>query len=306
MSAQARPSSASGGARFLDPAAIARLGTLELRARAIVEGFLLGLHRSPFRGFSVEFAEYRQYMPGDDPVFVDWKVYAKTDRHYVKRFEQETNLPCHLVLDVSASMGYGTQGVTKLEYGQYLAAALAWLLTRQRDAVGLLAFDHEIRAHLAPAARPGHLRSLLVTLDRLQPTAHSDLARPFHQLAEALTRRGLVIVLSDLLDEPASVVEGLRHIRFRGVEVIVFHLMDHAELTFPFDRPTRFRDPESVAEVLTSPRAVRDEYLRRIGRLTADYERALRLAGVDYCLIDTTTPLDLALLKYLSARKRIA
>src|SRR5262245_25203286 len=171
MATQPRP--APGGTRFLDPAVVSRLGTLELKARAIVEGFLLGLHRSPFRGFSVEFAEYRQYMPGDDPAFVDWKVYARSDRHYVKRVEQETNLPCHLLLDISASMAYGSGGVTKLDYGRYLSAAVAWLLTRQRDAVGLLAFDDAVRAHLPPSTRPGHLRSLLVTLDQLQPGQRS-------------------------------------------------------------------------------------------------------------------------------------
>lgn len=296
----------SHGARFLDPAVVSRLNTLELKARAIVEGFLLGLHRSPFRGFSVEFAEYRQYMPGDDPAFVDWKVYARSDRHYVKQFEQETNLPCHLVIDTSASMNYGSGGVTKLEYAQYLCAALAWLLSSQRDAVGLLAFDHVIRAHLEPSTRPGHLRAILVSLERLRADSRSDVARPLHELANRISRRGLVIVLSDLLDEPERVVDGLRHVRFRGMEVVVFHLMDRAELTFPFTSATRFRDPESDVEVLASPAVVRDEYLRRVRELTSRYEHELRVAGIDYCLLDTSTPLDYALLKYLSARKRTA
>jgi uncharacterized protein (DUF58 family) len=304
MSAATQPT--PGGARFLDPVVVSQLGTLELKARAIVEGFLLGLHRSPFRGFSVEFAEYRQYMPGDDPAFVDWKVYARSDRHYVKRFEQETNLPCHLLVDTSASMHYSSGGVTKLEYAQYLSAALAWLLTQQRDAVGLLAFDHAIRAHLPPSTRPGHLRSLLMTLEALQPGERSDLGRPLHALAEMISRRGLVVIFSDLLDEPARVIDGLRHVRYRGMEVIVFHLMDHAELTFPFDGSMRFRDPESEQEVLASPGAVRDEYLRRLKALNDEYERELRLTGIDYCLVDTSTPLDYALLKYLSARKRTA
>jgi uncharacterized protein (DUF58 family) len=252
----------------------------------------------------VEFAEYRQYMPGDDPAFVDWKVYARSDRHYVKRFEQETNLPCHVLLDTSASMHFGSGGVTKLEYGQYLAAALAWLLTRQRDAVGLLAFDHEVRAHLPPSSRPGHLRSLLLTLERLTPGTRTDVSRPLHTLADAITRRGMVVVISDLLDDPATIVNGLRHIRFRGMEVVVFHLMDHAELTFPFERAMRFRDPESDAEILASAGSVREEYLRRIRQLTSDYERDLRVAGIDYCLVDTSTALDFALLKYISARRR--
>ena len=296
---------ASDAARFLDPLVVSRLGSLELKARAIVEGFLLGLHRSPYRGFSVEFAEYRQYMPGDDLSFVDWKVYARSDRYYVKRYEQETNLPCHLVLDTSASMAYGSGGVTKLEYGQYAAAALAWLLVQQRDAVGLLAFDEAIRAHLPPSSRPGHLRALLVALDRLKPGQRSDMGRPLHDLADMITRRGLVVVLSDLLDEPSAVVDGLRHVRFRGMEVVVFHLMDHAELTFPFDRAMRFRDPEAETEVLASPSVVREEYLRRVHDQNAFYERELQTSGIDYCLVDTSTPLDLMLLKYLSARRRL-
>jgi uncharacterized protein (DUF58 family) len=269
-----------------------------------VEGFLQGLHRSPFRGFSIEFAEYRQYMPGDDPQRIDWKVFARSDRYYVKKFEQETNLPCHLLLDVSASMGYGSTPVTKLQYGTYLAGALAYLLSRQRDAVGLLTFDDHVVSHLPPSTRPGHLRSLLVTLQQARAGQRSDLAKPLHDLAEALTRRGLVVVISDLIDEPDRTIAGLRHVRARGMEVVVFHVLDPAELTLPFDAPARFRDIESHDEVLTSPRAVRDDYLRRIAAFTSHYERELRSAGIDYCLLDTAKPLDWALMAYLSARRR--
>jgi uncharacterized protein (DUF58 family) len=293
-----------GARQFLEPALLARIGSLELKARVIVEGFLQGLHRSPFRGFSVEFAEYRQYMPGDDPLRIDWKVFARSDRHYVKKFEQETNLPCHLVLDVSASMGYGSTPVTKLEYGTYLAAALAYLLARQRDAVGLLTFDDHILAHLPPSTRPGHLRSLLVTLEQAQAGKRSDLAKPLHVLAEALTRRGLVVVISDLIDEPGRTIAGLKHVRARGMEVVAFHVLDPAELTLPFEGPTRFRDVESEVEVLTSPRAIRDDYLRRMEEFTSHYARELRSAGIDYCLLDTGKPLDWALMAYLSARRR--
>ena len=299
------PSSSGIARQWLDPAVVARLGPLELKARVIVEGFLQGLHRSPFRGFSVEFAEYRQYMPGDDPASIDWRVYARCDRYYVKKFEHETNLPCHLLLDVSASMAYGSGPVSKLEYASYLAAALAYLLNRQRDAVGLLAFDSDLVAHVLPSTRPGHLRSLLVTLDRLRPGTRSDVARPLNRLAEALARRGLVVVISDLLDEPERVISGLKHVRFRGMEVLVFQVLDPAELTFPFVRPARFRDLESGEEVVTSPRASRDDYLRRIGELTARYQRELRLSGIDYCLTDTARPLDAALLAYLAARRRV-
>lgn len=289
---------------FLDPAVLARLGSLELKARVVVEGYLQGLHRSPFRGLSVDFAEYRAYLPGDDPRTIDWRVFARSDRTYVKRFEQETNLPCHLLLDVSASMDYGSAGITKLHYATCLCAALAWLLHSQRDAVGLMAFDSDVVAQVPPSARPGHLRSLFGTLEGLRPGQRSELARPLNRLAAAITRRGLVVVASDLLDAPETIVEGLRHLRFRGMEVVVFHVIDPAERTFPFDRPARFRDPETGADVLTSPRAVRERYLERFEAACATFDRELRPHGIDYCPMDTSTPLEFALLAYFAARRR--
>ncbi len=290
--------------RYLEPAAIARLGTLELKARTIVEGFIAGLHRSPYKGFSVEFAEYRQYMPGDDLPTIDWKVYARTDRYYVKKFEEETNLQGYILLDVSASMGYGSGGVTKLEYGSYLSAALAYLMNRQRDAVGLMAFDDRIVAMLHPSVRPGHLRSFLISLDRLKLGERSNLAKPLNQLAEALSRRGIIILISDLLDEPEQVLAGLKHLRFHGSDVIVFHLLDNAELTFPFERAARFRDLETDDEIMAVPSLVRDHFLEQVGDLIAFYRRELRVAGIDYCLLDTSQPLEFALLSYLSTRSR--
>ena len=290
--------------RYLDPAVIARIGSMELRARAVVEGFLSGLHRSPSQGFSVEFSEYRQYMPGDDTALIDWKLYARSDRHYVKKFEEETNLECHLLLDVSGSMGYGSGGVTKQEYGAYLAASIAYLMNRQHDAVGLLAFADRIVQHLPASGRPGHLRRLLLALDALRAERGSDLSRPLDRLAEALSRRGMAVLISDLLDDPAAVIRGLRHLRFRGVDVIVFHLLDPAELTFPFENAARFRDLESGAELTAVPSAVRERYLQEIQDFIALYRRELQLAGIDYCLVDTSQALDAALLAYLSARSR--
>jgi uncharacterized protein (DUF58 family) len=208
------PTSTSRDLRFLDPAVIARLGTMELKARTVVEGFLSGLHRSPYKGFSVEFAEYRQYLPGDDLSTLDWKVYARTDRHYVKKFEEETNVECHILVDVSASMGYrGAAPMSKLEYGLVLAGSLAFLMNRQRDATGLIAFDDRIAFRMPAGARPGHLHALLLALERLEPGSRSVLGRPLHQLAEALTRRSLVVLISDLLDEPEPAIKGLRHLR---------------------------------------------------------------------------------------------
>jgi uncharacterized protein (DUF58 family) len=294
-----------GGERqFLDPAVIARLGSLELKARTIVEGFLSGLHRSPFKGFSVEFAEYRQYIHGDDLSTIDWKVYGRSDRYYVKKFEEETNLDCHLMLDVSGSMGYGSRGLTKFEYGACLAASIAYLMTRQRDAVGLTAFDQHIVDLLPASARPGHLRALLIALDRLRLGRTTNLSKPLHQLAETLSKRGLVVLISDLLDDPDAVIRGLRHFRFRGTDVIVFQILDPDETDFPFDRATRFEDLETSEEVMAVPALVRSHYLSEIQGLIDRYKRELGTAGIDYQLLKTTDSLELALLSYLSTRGR--
>jgi uncharacterized protein (DUF58 family) len=291
--------------RFLNPAIIARLGTMELKARTVVEGFLSGLHRSPYKGFSVEFAEYRQYLPGDDLSTLDWKVFARTDRHYVKKFEEDTNVECHLLLDVSASMAYrGAAPMSKMEYGSVLAASLAFLMHRQRDATGLMAFDDKIAFRLPASARPGHLNSLLLGLERIQAGKRSDVGRPLHQLAEALLKRSLVVLISDLLDEPEPIIKGLQHLKFRGTDVIVFQLLDPNELTFPFKGSSRFKDLESDQEVVTEPASIRTSYLRELAGLTLKYDRALRGAGIDYVQLDTSQPLDFALLAYLDARSR--
>jgi uncharacterized protein (DUF58 family) len=299
------PTSTARDLRFLDPAVIARLGTMELKARTIVEGFLSGLHRSPYKGFSVEFAEYRQYLPGDDLSTLDWKVYARSDRHYVKKFEEETNLECHLLVDVSASMSYrGGAPMSKLEYGSVLAASLAFLMNRQRDATGLVAFDERMVFRMPAGARPGHLHALLLALERLQPGTRSDVGRPLHQLAEALLKRSLVVVISDLLDDPETVIKGLRHLKSRGTDVVVFQVLDPNELTFPFRGASRFKDLESADEIIAEPASARTGYLRELAGLTLRYDRELRGAGIDYVQIDTAQPLDFALLAYLAARAR--
>ena len=290
--------------QFLDPAVVARLGPLELTARTIVEGFLTGLHRSPFKGFSVEFAEYRQYIPGDDLATIDWKVYARSDRYYVKKFEEETNLDCHLMLDVSGSMGYGSRGMTKFEYGACLAAALGYLMNRQRDAVGFTAFDDHVVAMLPASARPGHLRALLVTLDRLTLGKETNVSKPLHQLADSLTKRGMVVLISDLLDDPQSVIRGLKHFQYRGTDVIVFHVLDPDELEFPFERATRFEDLETSEQIMAVPAVVREHYLKEIGALIERYKRELGATGIDYHLLNTAEPLEMALLSYLSTRAR--
>ncbi len=294
----------AGPARYLDPAIVARLGTIDLKARTIVEGFLTGLHRSPFKGFSVEFAEYRQYLPGDDLATLDWKIYARSDRHVVKKFEEETNLECHILLDVSRSMGYGSHEVTKLQYASYLAGALAYLMNRQRDAVGLLTFDDRIRQLLPTSARPGHLKAVLVALERVTLGEKTDVARPLGDLVQAIRKRGLVVLISDLLDEPERVIDGLKHFRYRGTDVIVFQVLDPYELEFPFDRAARFRDSETEDEVVAVPAAVRDEYKARIHALIANYRTILGQNGIDYCLLDTSQPLEVGLLSYLQTRRK--
>ena len=290
---------------FLDPAVVARLGTLELKARTIVEGFLSGLHRSPFKGFSVEFAEYRQYIHGDDLSTIDWKVYARSDRYYVKKFEEETNLDCHLMIDVSGSMGYGGHhGMSKFEYGACLAASLAYLMNRQRDAVGLTAFDENIVAMLPSSSRTGHLRATLLTLDRLTPGRTTNVSKPLHQLADSLSKRGMVVLISDLLDDPDEVIRRLKHFQFRGTDVIVFHILDPDEIDFPFERVTRFEDLETSEEVSAVPGAVRSHYVREMEALIDRYRRELGGAGIDYQLLRTSYPLELALMSYLSTRAR--
>ena len=294
----------AGPARYLDPAIVARLGTIDLKAKTIVEGFLTGLHRSPFKGFSVEFAEYRQYLPGDDLATLDWKIYARTDRHVVKKFEEETNLECHIMLDVSRSMGYGSHAVTKLEYASYLAGALAYLMNRQRDAVGLLTFDDHIRNLLPSSARPGHLKSVLLTLERLTLGTRTDIAKPLSDLVQAIRKRGLVVLISDLLDEPDRIIEGLKHFRYRGTDVVVFQVLDPDELSFPFERAARFRDLESDREVVAVPAAVRDAYKARLDAMVSNFRTVLGQNGIDYTLLDTSQPLELALLPYLQTRRR--
>ncbi len=294
-----------GPSRFLSPEVVAGLGTLELKARTIVEGLLLGLHRSPFRGSSVEFAEYRQYMPGDDPGTVDWKVYARSDRHYVKKFEHDTNVEVQLLVDISASMAYGSGGgMTKLQYAQCLTAALAYLLTGQRDAVGLGLYDDQLRDYVPSAVKAGQLTRLLIALDHAVPGVASDTAAALKQIRDRLRRRGLVVVCSDLLDDQARVVEGLRLLRARGMEVVVFHVLDEAELTFPFEQAGTFRDVETGEQVLTHGPSARQAYLDAVAAWRGTYVTELRAAGVDYQLARTSEPLDLTLLGWLGARGR--
>ena len=290
--------------KYLDFDVLARIDDMKLLAQTVVEGFILGLHRSPFCGFSVEFAEYRQYVPGDEIRYVDWKLYGKTDRLYVKQFEEETNLRCYILLDCSASMGYGSKKITKLQYGSYLAASLAYLMLNQRDSAGLVLFDSKIRDMYPPRSRQTHLHLMLTALENLKADGATEVSRPFHELAQGLNMRGLVIVISDLFDEPEKIMDGLQHFRFLGNDMIVFHLFDPAELELPFDSITEFIDPESNERVLTSPQAVRKKYQAEIASFREKIEKGCADLKADYQMITTTTPLEIALSQYLFHRSK--
>jgi len=291
--------------RFLDPIALTRISSLELVARTVVEGFISGLHRSPHLGFSVNFAEYRHYHPGDDIRKVDWKVYGRTDRFYVKEYEGETNTAINLVLDCSRSMAYGSRGITKFEYGQFLSACLAYFAFKQRDSVGFAAYDHQVRDQVPARGSIGHLNTVLHAIERLQPHEQTSFSQPLVQVAERLRRRGLVILISDLYDEPDKVITGLRHLAFRGNDMIVFHLLDPAELRFDFDKSAQFVDLETREEMHVIPDFLRREYLKLIREAIAAFEMECQKDRMDYMLIDTSQPLDQALFTYLARRSQL-
>ena len=297
--------SESRGYRYLTPDMAAKLKSMNLTARSVVEGFISGLHRSPYRGFSVEFAEHREYVPGDNIKYIDWMALARTDRYYVKQFEEETNLRCHILLDTSGSMGYGSgKSLTKFEYGCYLSASLAYLMVEQQDSVGLVTFDNEIRRHIPPRGSMVHLNVLLRTLEEVKPGEFTRVSNIFHNLAETIKRRGLIIIISDLYDDQKEVVRALRHFRHKRHEVIIFHLFDRAELDFPFKRLTQFVDMETNQRLQVDPRYVRDEYLAQIGSFIDGYRRDCAESLVEYIVTDTSVPYDVMLTAYLGKRKR--
>lgn len=288
----------------IDPRVLAKIRGLELRARFIVEGFMSGLHRSPFRGFSVEFAEHRKYAQGDDLRHLDWRVLGRTDKHYVKQYEQETNLQLMFVVDSSASMDYrgDSAGLSKREYAAALAAALAWLALHQADAVGLVAGDAHIRRALRTTNNPGQWRSLVTELDHTPAHGETRLRRVLDELAEQLQRRHVVVLISDLLDEPADILAGLKHLRHRRHETLVFQILDPSEIDFPFTRPTQFEGLEETDRIRTEPRVVRARYRAEVQAFLADIRRGCRDQRVDHHLFRTDDPLDKALAAYLAGR----
>jgi uncharacterized protein (DUF58 family) len=291
--------------KYLDPAVISRLKGLDVKARLVVEGFVSGLHRGPYKGFSVEFAEHRQYMPGDPIRHIDWKVYGKTDRFYIKEYEEETNLRAYLILDGSGSMGYKSDGITKLEYGCYLSASLAYLMLKQQDSVGLLVFDTKLRRYIPPRSAKRHLHVILRELAETSAHEETNLGRTLEELASRVTRRGLVILVSDLLDDYESVVRGLKLFRHRKHEVIVFHVLDPYEVTFPFEHEVILRDLETAEEVPAVPWEIRREYVKRVASWIDRYRTVLRQSGIDYVPLRTSTTYDVALLSYLEKRQKL-
>lgn len=292
------------GEMAIDPQALMRIKSLDLRARVVVEGFVTGLHRSPFHGFSVEFSEYRQYSPGDDPRYLDWRLYARSDRYYIKRFEDETNLRCSVVLDMSRSMGYGSTPVTKAEYARTLAATLAYFLTLQRDAVGLITFEDRVVDVLPPRHRPGQLRRMLAMLERTPTGRATDLAGPLEEIAATLRRRGLIVLVSDLLAPIDLLRTRLGSLKARGHDLLVIRVLDPAEVDFRFETPAMFHDLESGRELYIDPGAARSEYLRQFAEHAAGIDRACADLGVEFAPMTTDRPLDTVLFDFLKARER--
>ncbi len=298
------PTATSVSASAIDPRALMRIKSLQIRARVAVEGFVKGIHRSPYHGFSVEFSEYREYTPGDDTRYLDWKLFARSDRYHVKRFEDETNLRCHLVVDSSRSMGYGSGLYTKGDYARTAAATIAYFLSRQRDAVGLITFDDRITDYLPPRHRPGHLRRLMGILEREPSGKATDLAKPLEEIAATVRKRGLIVLISDLLVPLDSLRTRLGYLRSRGHDVVVLRVLDPAEVDFPFTNPAMFRDSESGRAMDVDPAAARAGYVRRFSAHAAEIARACADQGIELVSLATDRPLELVLFDLLKARIR--
>jgi uncharacterized protein (DUF58 family) len=290
--------------RFIDPKVLMKIQNLELVARSVVEGFVQGLHRSPYLGFSVDFASYRQYMPGDEIRRIDWNVFSRSDKLYIKLYEGETNTRVLVLLDISGSMNYGSGEVKKIDYGRILAACLSYFAYGQRDSVGLLTFDTEIRSHVPSSRRRGQLMTILAEIDRIQPSELTEFRKPLRFLAEYLTRRGLIVLISDLYDEPENIINGLKVLKAKGNDIIIFHIMDNFELTFPFEDMAQFEDMETKRKLHVIPEYLRTQYLSILKDHMERIRKELTGMRIDYCLIDTSKPLDAALFSYLAARSK--
>jgi uncharacterized protein (DUF58 family) len=291
--------------RYLDPAVLAEITRLDLRARQVVEGYVSGLHKSPRKGYSVEFAEHREYVPGDDIRHIDWKLWGREDRYYVKQYEEETNLGCHLLIDMSESMRFGTTPLSKFDYSATAAAALGFLLLKQRDAVGLRLFDDAMREAVPVSSNWQSLHNILGVVDTTKPREKTDLSAPLREFADQTTRRSMVVLFSDLFAPLETVEEGLRQLRHKRHEVLLFHVLDRTELTFPFEDNTRFLGLEEMPDLIAEPRALRDGYLEVLGEFLEQVRRMCASMRIDYMLLSTGDRLDKALSGYLAARARV-
>jgi len=291
------------GARFVDPVVLARVGNLELVARSVVDGFINGLHRSPYFGASVDFAEHRGYTPGDDIRRVDWRLFARTDRFYVKEYEADSNSNFTVLLDVSKSMGFGSGGVTKLDYARMLAGCLTYLVHRQKDRVGLVTFDSDVVEHVPPSAK--HMEVVLHVLDRVQLSKPGELGPPLRKLAEHFGRRGVLVLISDLYEDPQAIIDAVSPLRFRGNDLIVFHVLDPAEIDFPYDDASAFEDLESGEQIPVVPEALAGQYRELVRAHIEALATKFGELRIDYSLLNTANALDHALFNYLSMRERM-
>ena len=291
---------------FLSLESVSRLSRLDLIARLVVEGYITGLHKSPYHGFSAEFAEHRQYMAGDSLRYLDWKVYGRTDRMYVKRFEEETNLKSHIILDISGSMGFKKSGaVTKLRYGSILAAAIAFLMIRQRDSVGLVTFSDSLKSYVPPRSVQSQLKEIIKVLSSVEPSGVTITGDILHTLAERISVRGLVVIISDLIVDPDELIYGLKHFRHNGHEVLIFHVCDPMEFNFDYSTETRFTDMETGRSLTTQPLHIRDTYLSMLNERFSSLVHAMHDISVDYARFTTDIPFDRALSEYLAKRKKL-
>ncbi|MCS7228836.1 MAG: DUF58 domain-containing protein [Candidatus Kryptonium sp.] len=290
--------------KYLDPRVVSKLSNLELIARLVVEGFIVGLHKSPYHGFSVEFSEHRQYSPGDETRYIDWKVYGRTDRYFIKRFEEETNLRSYIILDASRSMAYSSEGnISKFEYACYLAGALSYLMMLQRDAVGLVVYDEGIRKFLPPRSVRSYLDVILGELEKTEPGNRTNTAKSLHMVAERIKRRGLIIVLSDLLDDQNEVISAFKHFKHKKNEIIVFQILDPMERNFEFSADAIFKDMETMEKVMTQSLYIQRDYKSVMNEFINRYRVECLANGIDYELMDTSTSFDVALFRYLSKRQ---
>lgn len=291
--------------KYLQPEILSTINNLEFLAKMIVEGFITGLHKSPFHGFSVEFSQHRPYMQGDSLRFVDWKVFARSDRYYIKQFEEETNLRCYLLLDISNSMTYSGSGISKLQYASILTASLAYLMLKQRDATGLMLFDDSIKTSLPAKSVPVYIREIAAALNAVKPGKDTDITLALHTIADKIKKRGLIIIISDLLDDPDKILSGMRHLRYNKHEILVFHVMDDDEKNFNFKGEFIFEDLESNQKIKTDPRFIRDAYLMRFNEHCRFFKSRFHENFIDYIPVSTSETIESVLTEYLIKRSKL-